>query len=87
MKKFLFLILLFSFQHFVSAQTIPVNLVTVDTIGACLENRFVASFNADSSHRISIEPLLDFNGDSVNSCLAQHLPKRLGFVFQRQFCD
>ena len=71
MKKFLFLILIFSLQHFVSAQTtpIPVNFLSNDTIGACLENRFVASFNADSLHRISIEPLLNFNGDSVNSCL------------------
>ncbi len=72
MKKFLFLILFLGFHLCLQAQapdTIQVNIVANDTIGACLENQFVASFNADSLHRISIEPLLDFDGDSVNSCL------------------
>ncbi|MFN0190094.1 MAG: hypothetical protein ACKVQV_15450, partial [Bacteroidia bacterium] len=71
MKKFLFLILIFSIQHFVSAQTnpIPVNFLSNDTIGACLENLFVATFIANGSHRIRIKPLLNFNVPSVNSCL------------------
>ena len=73
MKKFLSLILFLGFHLSLQAQapdTIPVNIQAIDTIiGACLENRFVASFNADSLHRISIEPPLNFNGDSVNSCL------------------
>ena len=73
MKKFLSLILFLGFHLSLQAQapdTIPVNIQAIDTIiGACLENGFEASFYANGPHRISIEPLLKFNGTSVNSCL------------------
>jgi hypothetical protein len=69
MKKALFLILFVSFQFYVRADSIPVNLSANGTIGACLENQFVAIFQTDSLHRLSIEPLLNSNDTTVNSCL------------------
>lgn len=82
MKKFLFLILFLGFHLCLQAQapdTIQVNIIANDTIGACLENSFAATFNANGLHRISINPLLNFGGTTINNCNTSGVHPQLYF--------